>query len=69
MKQMIYKLKKFTSSIEKHNIADYFSSKNNYELESLDYEIDTTIIENEIDKTFRFDNNIFNKKKEIMLQN
>ena len=27
MKQMIYKLKKFTSSIEKHNIADYFSSK------------------------------------------
>ena len=41
MKQMIYKLKKFTSIIEKHNIADYFSSKNNYELESLDYEIDT----------------------------
>ena len=63
MKQMIHKLKKFTSSIEKHNIADYFSSKNNYELESLDYEIDTTIIENEIKKTFRFDNDILINKR------
>ena len=50
MKKMNHKLKKFVSSIEKHNISDYYNNKENYELETLDYEINSTLIEDEIKK-------------------